>query len=244
MLSQLNEVAKNYEYIIKAIGALLPILLTILMIYIAYQQWIISKRNSNIEISKDIKESFYKPLRKYLSRLIYYLLIDKEKKESVKDKKTLCLNNIKNLFKKYPYSIDEYNNEIIKYSFKLFCRFNYKIKTGIVVEKSWKIYKQFIQWLMDVYIPEEVKINVYPNRFPNLYFIILNMVKTIYKFITPYCVQDILSNMYIEVGFFYWTRCLILHISIQSIFEHFKNTIAKNTKDTENSIAKEVVNAE
>ena len=39
MFNALNEVAKHYEYLIKAIGAFLPFLIALFMAYIAYQQW-------------------------------------------------------------------------------------------------------------------------------------------------------------------------------------------------------------
>ena len=44
MFTQLNEIAKNYEYLINAIGSLLPFLLALFMAYVAYQQWITNER--------------------------------------------------------------------------------------------------------------------------------------------------------------------------------------------------------
>lgn len=44
MLAELNTIAKNYEYLIKAIGAFLPFLIAIFMAYVAYQQWQTNER--------------------------------------------------------------------------------------------------------------------------------------------------------------------------------------------------------
>lgn len=50
MLQELNELAKNYEYLIKAIGAFLPFLIAVFMAYIAYQQWQTNERKRRQEL--------------------------------------------------------------------------------------------------------------------------------------------------------------------------------------------------
>ena len=249
MLAQLNVIAQNYEYLIKAIGALIPILLTIFMIYIAYQQWIISKRASNIEMSKESKENFYKPFRKYLSRIIYSLFIS-DKNATTKNNTTTYLNGIKNLSRKYPYFVKEYNDELIKYSFNLFCRLTYKQKRDIIIKKSWKLYKKWFQWIVNVYVPEEIKINIYPSRFPNIYSIISYMIKITYKFITPYFIQDVISKIYVKAGMFLWSQAIMIHILIHTAINFIKNSIKEiknevNTKAINNkeNIVNEVENA-
>src|SRR5574344_627565 len=50
MLTELNTIAKNYEYLIKAVGAFLPFLIAIFMAYIAYQQWQTDERKRKQEL--------------------------------------------------------------------------------------------------------------------------------------------------------------------------------------------------
>ena len=50
MLSQLNNYAEKYEYFFKALSAILPFITTLLMVYIAYQQWQTNERKRKQEV--------------------------------------------------------------------------------------------------------------------------------------------------------------------------------------------------
>lgn len=58
MLSQVNEFAKNYEYLINAIGACLPFLIACFMGYVAYQQWQTNERKRRQDLF-DKRFKFY-----------------------------------------------------------------------------------------------------------------------------------------------------------------------------------------
>lgn len=58
----LNELAKTYEYLIKAIGAFLPFLVAIFMAYIAYQQWQTNERKRKQDLF-DKRWKLYKKIK-------------------------------------------------------------------------------------------------------------------------------------------------------------------------------------
>ena len=78
MFSYLNESAKEYEYLIKAVGALLPFIITVFMAYIAYQQWQTNERQRKQELFEMRHKHLIEPIKQILSELhknkIYDLL--------------------------------------------------------------------------------------------------------------------------------------------------------------------------
>ena len=71
MLSQLNEIAQHYEYLVKAVGAFLPLITTILMAYIAYQQWQTNERKRKQNLF-DKRWDLYKKIR---SKFLVFVIL-------------------------------------------------------------------------------------------------------------------------------------------------------------------------
>ncbi len=236
MLLVLNNLLKEYEPIIKFMWAIFPFMVTIFMAYIAYQQWLITKRDSNIDLSKQAKENFYNPLKKYIGRIIFSIFVSKEKKSNFKNDRNIYFKKIEQALKQSPFIVKEYNDELIKYSFDLLCHLNSKQKNPIVIKNSWKLYKKASQWFFNACIPDEIKIKVCPNRLPNIYSVIKNIIKIVYKFLTPYFLQDKISNLYINIGFYFWFWLIAIHILQQSLLNKIKEIIKKindNKKEQE-----------
>lgn len=231
MLSQLNEFAKNYEYLIKAIGTLIPILLTICMAYIAYQQWFILKRDSSLQICKESQEKCYQPLKKYLNAIIHTFGQPAKQKAKAHKLREKNIENIKNLFKAYPYFVNEFNNDIIKYSFDELCKIYKKKSHKLVVKNSWWIYKRGIKWFLNTCISENCRINLYPNHFPNIYEILRSALKCLYQFIFPNFLKDFILEVYCNIGIYFWLWIFIVHIFIETVKEIFSKPAKKQNKN-------------
>lgn len=80
MFVYLNEIAKNYEYLIKALSVFLPLLITLFMAYIAYQQWQTNERKRKQDLF-DKRLDLYKRIREKLNELIFLCCTSNKQKE-------------------------------------------------------------------------------------------------------------------------------------------------------------------
>ena len=119
MLSELNQFAKDYEYLIKAIGTLLPFLVTLFMAIIAYQQWLINKRNEYISYSEKMLNKIYKPL-KSCTEEFNKILLNSEDKVNLINSVLKYVNVIKDIIKENSYLICHSDYEMILCSLKHF----------------------------------------------------------------------------------------------------------------------------
>lgn len=80
MFACLNEIAKNYEYLIKALASFLPLLITLFMAYIAYQQWQTNERKRRQDLFEK-RFDLYKRIQKKLNELIHLCYTSNKQKE-------------------------------------------------------------------------------------------------------------------------------------------------------------------
>ena len=230
MLEYFNDFAKNYEYLIKALGAFVPILLTICMAYIAYQQWFILKRDSSFQICKESQEKCYKPLKKYLGAIIHTFGQPAKQKAKAHKLREKNIDNIKNLFKEYPYVVNEFNDEIIKYSFDELCKIYEKKSDKLIVKNSWGIYKRAVNWFLNLCVEDNCRINLYPNRFPNIYELLRYVLKCLYQFLLPNFFKNFILEIYSTIGIYFWLWLFVAHMFIESAKEIFSKPLKKQRK--------------
>lgn len=108
MFTQLNEIAKNYEYLINAIGSLLPFLLALFMAYVAYQQWITNERKRKQELFELRYKNLVQPITEILNQLHSnnFQLVEEG------------IRNFYKSFSKYRYLISENDAKELCYTFK------------------------------------------------------------------------------------------------------------------------------
>lgn len=115
MLSQLNEFARSYEYLIKAIGALIPILLAILTIHIAYQQYKMSQYKEYCEFKNRFETDFGDITSDFDKE--FDAIIKSEEKGKIK-KILELISTLEPKFEKYEDLFDAIDIKFIKESYK------------------------------------------------------------------------------------------------------------------------------
>lgn len=124
ILNELNHIAREYEYLIKAIGAFLPFLIALFMAYVAYQQW----QTNEIKRKQDLFEKRYKFLYKkildsiaeFRNQMTTYPNIKYENMKLTSDDLCRHLNKYRFLvpaceFKKILLIYNDYNKEILDF---------------------------------------------------------------------------------------------------------------------------------
>lgn len=131
MLEQLNELAKNYEYLIKAIAAFLPFLIAIFMAYIAYQQW-----QTNERVRK--KDLFEKRFKYYLEmRNIFESILSQDTELAASSLEDIYINDARGDLALFLFGKDMQNHivELFEHKISSHDEFTKPFQKYLVIEK-------------------------------------------------------------------------------------------------------------
>ena len=178
MFSYLNESAKEYEYLIKAVGALLPFIITVFMAYIAYQQWQTNERQRKQELFEMRHKHLIEPIKQILSELHKNKIYDLN----------LPLESFINDFYKYRFLISEYDAHELNCKFKIMLKnYNLYVQNKIKFDK----YIQELAYNLQ-YVEEVLSSYIYieENKFFNLYSITKKFFECFIKLFMPIIFQQ------------------------------------------------------
>lgn len=133
MLAELNTFAKNYEYLIKAVGAFLPFLIAIFMAYIAYQQWQTNERKRK----HDLYEMRYEHIFNRIFQTINILENDADKYNEEEQKE---INEILKDLEKYKFLIKKEDIKILYINFNDIVDLNSEYRKSHDIEQAKKIF--------------------------------------------------------------------------------------------------------
>lgn len=218
MLSELNEIAKNYEYFIKAVGAFLPFLVAIFMAYIAYQQWKINERAQAVKLNKEFYDDFILPIKQFSKRHPnitfenFYNLSPEEIEVVMTEISQLLETCEKNssLFETCDFELLKKALEKIKKSISEIEK--HKIKPTL--KEIWKAMNALVVILTTAYGYGYQ----YTKKHLTIYGVIGSALDSIYGFVTPYFLQKIIKRAIYSVA----TTLILAYLIVYVAFAVFK----------------------
>jgi len=211
MLSELNEIAKNHEYLIEAFGAFLPFLITIFMAFIAYQQWQINKRLHNMEIKKDVSENLSKPIMKKIEEISSIISEKEENSDSKQDR-------IINIISEIQAICDKNNHHFETPDYKLLKKALSELSEWVLATKKYKpsweeikySYRKVVRCLSCMHPLYELGMSLDTNKPITIYAVVRDVVLGFYKFLVPLCLQQ-----HIKAWFYpKWLHAIIIFLVV------------------------------
>lgn len=241
MLSELNTIAGNYKHLINFTLAICPIIITIIMAIIAYEQY---KINQHLEYNKfisEINEKIRKNGGEYVKE-IADIIQSKDTNLNKQDAILKVLKEIKKAFEEYEHLFEFSDVQLIKESYK-------ELEVWIKETKNWKTsWKEILNsfnvisnFISYIWYADSCYIQM-PNKNVTLYSLFGAVIKRLYTFLMPYFIQKRIKKwLYPKI---FKLKAILFIISIlitlgKEIIESFKK--GKTNNKTQNN---EVITAE
>ncbi len=242
MLSQLNEFAKNYEYLIKAVGALIPILIAILTLYIAYQQYKMSQYKEYCEFKNRFETDFGDITSNFEKE--FDAILKSEEKGKIKKILTL-ISALEPKFEKYEDLFDAIDTKFIKESYK-------QLKKWFEENDSFKWNWNYIKGAFNVFT-DFISAIIYAkgvcmenplNNTITIYQLLWKFWLKIIGFITPTPIQKLykkyIRRFIFKVKSIYYIIVFIIYL-IKIFF--FSNDTKISNSNSENNLKEDNKNA-
>ena len=203
------------------LNIILPFIITVCVMYITYQQWLISKRSEYFSLKKILDSELYKPIKDLTNEL------SQSKNNSIDKKKEVVeyIKNIKKINKDISILFKKADYEILIESFDKLINLTQKLESKI--QKKIDIFKYlflyFHYFLLIQHILSKIEKPIY-RPVITIYSIIGNLVQNCILFLLPYCIEKTLRKQFYCI--LIWSNALIFSSSI--IISMLTDTIKTN----------------